>query len=75
MEMPLRSGSQGRQGCGETSCSALKPYSVMLHSESTPPTTAASQRPDWIRRLALAKTLALEEQAVEMTKAGPPRSR
>ena len=73
MEMPLRSASKGRQGSGESSSSELKPYSVVRHSESTPPTMAASIRPAAIMRAAEANTLALDEQAVETTTAGPSR--
>ena len=42
---------------------------------STPPTTAASHRPCAIMREALANTLALDEQAVEIIAAGPSSSR
>ena len=38
---------------------------------STPPTTAASISPAAISRAALPKTLALDEQAVDTTQAGP----
>ena len=71
--MPLRSASKGRQGSGDTSSSELKPNSTLPHSVSTPPTTAASTRPRRISRSAEAKTLALDEQAVEMVSAGPSR--
>ena len=71
--MPLRSASKGRQGSGDTSSSELKPNSTLPHSVSTPPTTAASTRPRRISRSAEAKTLALDEQAVEIVSAGPSR--
>jgi hypothetical protein len=51
----------------DTSSSDLKPYSVVMHRLSTPPTTAASTTPSSIIRAAAAKTLALDEQAVETT--------
>jgi hypothetical protein len=43
---------------------------VVRHSESTPPTTAASIRPASIIRHADAKTLPLDEQADETETAG-----
>ena len=42
-----------------------------MHRLSTPPTTAASTMPASIIRAAAANTLALDEQAVETTYAGP----
>ena len=73
MLMPRRASSKGRQGSGETSCSAWKPNSTLPHRLSTPPTTAASASPRRIRRSAAAKTLALDEQAVDTVSAGPCR--
>jgi hypothetical protein len=43
----------------------------MKHKLSTPPTTTASHKPAVIQRDALAKTLALDEQAVEIDAIGP----
>ena len=43
----------------------------MRHSESTPPTTAASMRPASIIRAAEPKTFALDEHADETAAAGP----
>ena len=63
----MRCASQGRQMSLDTSSSDLKPYSVVMHRLSTPPTTAASMTPSSIIRAAAAKTLALDEQAVETT--------
>ena len=71
MEMPLRPASQGRQGSAEVSSSEAKPYSVVRHSESTPPTSAASMVPSASWRAAAANTLALDEHAVEMVAAMP----
>src|SRR6478672_3993607 len=71
IEMPLRSAAYGRQGRLEISPSELKPYSVVRHSESTPPTMAASIRPAAIMRRADANTLALDEQADDTAAAGP----
>ena len=71
IEMPLRAPSAGRQISPDMSCSELKPYSVVRHRLSTPPTTAASQMPAAIARRAAAKTFALDEQAVEIASAGP----
>ena len=73
--MPLRFTSQGRQGSVEVSSSEAKPYSVVRHSESTPPTSAASSVPSSIWRAAAANTLALDEQAVEMVVAMPAMPR
>src|SRR5258706_529084 len=75
MEMPSRATSKGRHGWPEIRPSELKPYSVVRHSESTPPTTAASIRPAEIIRRADANTLALDEHADDTTTAGPPRPR
>ncbi len=44
---------------------------MVRHSESTPPTSAASMSPVAIARRAEAKALALDEQADEITTAGP----
>src|SRR5687768_416379 len=63
--------SKGAHGLGETSSREWKPYNVVRHRESAPPTTAASQRPASIMRRALANTLAVVAQAEETTKAGP----
>ncbi len=65
--MPSRASSNGRQGPGAFSASAWKPYSVVRHSESAPPTTAASQNPASIMRAALPKTLAVDAQAQDTT--------
>ena len=46
MLMPSRAASNGRQGVGDTSSSELKPNSTLSHNVSTPPTTAASTRPE-----------------------------
>jgi hypothetical protein len=48
----------------------LNPYSVVRHSESTPPTIAASTRPASIIRLAEANTFALDEHADDTVAAG-----
>ena len=45
IEMPLRCVSNGRHACSEVKPSELKPYSVVRHKESTPPTTAANSAP------------------------------
>ena len=71
IDKPWRAASPGRHGSGEVSSSEAKPYSVVRHSESTPPTTAASARPAAISRSAAANALADDEQAVEMANAGP----
>ena len=63
------------QGWVEVSSRELKPYSVVRHSESTPPTTAASMMLAAIIRCAEAKTLALDEQAEEMVATGPDKCR
>jgi hypothetical protein len=42
----------------------LKPNNTLPHSESTPPTMAASARPVRIKRSACANTFALDEHAV-----------
>ena len=73
IDRPWRPASHGRQGSGEVSCSEAKPYSVVRHSESTPPTMAASASPVAISRSAAANALADDEQAVEMANAGPRR--
>ena len=57
IEMPLRSGSNGRQGAPESSSSERKPYSVVRQRLSAPPTTAASAMPVAIIRAALAEHL------------------
>src|ERR1700753_3239390 len=74
IEIPSRVESNGLQGPREVSCRAWNPYSVVRHSESTPPTTAASMRSASIIRLADPNTLALEEQAEQITTVGPSRS-
>ena len=71
MERPFRFVSHGRQGPSESSPSEANPYRVMKQRLSTPPATTASHRPASIQRDALANTLALDEQAVEMEVAGP----
>ncbi len=53
------------------SCSEAKPYSVVRHRESTPPTTAASMVPSCNWRAAAANTLALDEQALDRLMAMP----
>ncbi|OIQ63022.1 hypothetical protein GALL_554430 [mine drainage metagenome] len=55
----------------ESSSSELKPYSVVRYRLSTPPTTAQSINPAAIMRCALAKALALDEQADDTTMEGP----
>ena len=45
-----------------------------MHRLSTPPTTAASTQPASIMRCAVANTLALDEQAVDTTWAGPVKA-
>ena len=64
-----------RQRAGRAGARAVpgqpNPYSTLLHSESTPPTTTASHSPRRISRSAWPKTLALEEQAVAMVKHRP----
>src|SRR2546421_5488080 len=75
IEMPSRSTSKGRQGSREVSSSERKPYSVVRHSVSAPPTTAASQTPAAIMRAALPNTFEVEEQADDTTSDGPLRSR
>ena len=71
IDRPCRCASPGRHGSGEVSSSDEKPYSVVRHSESTPPTMAASASPALIMRSAAANALADDEQAVEMVNAGP----
>jgi len=73
--MPSRRSSHGRHGDSDSSSSERKPYSVVRHRLSTPPTTAASQIPASIRRCACANTLALEAQALETVAAGPSSRR
>src|SRR5688572_21100320 len=63
IDKPLRPASAGRQMSVDTSCSALKPYKVVRQRLSTPPTTAASQKPAAIARAADANTLALDAHA------------
>ena len=75
MEMPSRAASKGRQAWLDIRPSELKPYRVVRHRESTPPTTAASISPAAIMRRAEANTLALDEQADDTTTAGPARPR
>ena len=51
-DSPLRRASHGRQTSVLSNSSARKPYSVVMHSESQPPTTAASMTPSAINRAA-----------------------
>ncbi|EDT38332.1 hypothetical protein BamMEX5DRAFT_5884 [Burkholderia ambifaria MEX-5] len=69
--MPSRATSNGRHGRRDSSSSELKPYSVVRHSESTPPTTAASISPASIIRRAEPNTFAPDEHADEIAIAGP----
>ena len=69
IEMPSRDVE--RHGWRDSSSSELKPYSVVRHSESTPPTTAASINPASIMRRAEPNTFAPDEHADEIAIAGP----
>ena len=71
MEMPPRSALKGRQGRLSRACRELKPSRVREQRVSTPPTMAASIMSAAISRWAVARGLALEVQAVEVTQAGP----
>src|SRR4029453_6012288 len=71
IEIPLRAASKGRQMSCANNCNESKPCRVDRQRLSTPPTTAASIRPASIQRCALRNTLALDEQAVEITAMGP----
>src|SRR5581483_8484039 len=71
IEMPSRCASKGLQGPRASNPSEPKPYNVVRHRLSAPPTTAASQNPASIMRAAVPNTLALEEQAVDTTSDGP----
>ncbi len=75
--MPLRLALIGLHSAALTDSSDAKPATVKVHSESAPPVTTASHNPILIRRAALAMALALDEQALECTYAGPatPSSR
>ena len=71
IEIPSRAASNGRQGPGAFRLSEWKPYSVVRHSESAPPTMAASHNPASIMRAALPNVLAVDAHAQETTKDGP----
>ncbi len=71
IDSPSRSAPNGSAGRDDTSSSERKPYSVVRHSESTPPTTAASMRPAAIIRAALPNTFALDAHAAETANDGP----
>jgi len=75
IEMPLRFTSNGRQTCSDMSCKELKPYKVVKHKVSTPPTMAASIKPASNILRAVLNTLALDEHAEEITTAGPSKSK
>ena len=75
IEMPSRATSNGRHGWRDSSSSELKPYSVVRHNESTPPTTAASINPASIMRRAEPNTFAPDEHADEIAIAGPRSSK
>jgi hypothetical protein len=55
----------------DNSSSELKPYRILMHKLSTPPTSTASTRPWLIHLAADAKTFALDEQAVLIVIDGP----
>ena len=71
IEMPLRAMSNGLHGSGESSSSESKPYSVVRHRLSTPPTTAASIRPASSMRRAEPNTFAPDEHADDTDTDGP----
>jgi len=59
------------QGLDEISCKELNPYNVVRHKLSTPPTIAASHKPDSIYLYAEANTFALDEHAVDIVTPTP----
>ena len=69
--IPSRFLLKGLARPGEIASSAPKPASTITEAISTPPTTAASQKPAFISWQALTMALALEAQAVAQTDAKP----
>ena len=71
MLMPERFADIGLHRSADTDSSALKPAMVNSHRASTPPATTASTRPAFSRRAPEISAFAPDEQAVEITWAGP----